>query len=89
MSKTIAPLSGLNFKKQDPFAIAGVTDKSVELMKCSYNLKDLILRGFDHGGTYESEVGNAIERQTGQTAQGCFVPSNSKDIQNALSSNWV
>src|SRR5258708_5036378 len=75
MSKTIAPLSGLNFKKQDPFATAGVTGKSVELMKASYSLKDLILRGLDHGGSYESQVGKAIEKQTGQMAQGVFVPS--------------
>src|ERR1700736_6511544 len=75
MSKSIAPLSGLNFKKQDPFAAGGVTGKSVELMKASYDLKSLILAGYNFGGTYEGEVGKAIERQTGQNAQGCFVPS--------------
>src|SRR5258708_40069695 len=74
-NQQIAPLSGINFKQQDPFATAGVTGKSVELMKASYNLKDLILRGYNTGGTYESEVSKAIERQTGQMAQGTFVPS--------------
>jgi len=75
MSKLIAPLSGANFKKQDPFAAGGVTGKSVDLMKSSYNLKSLIANGTIHGGTYEHEVGKAIEKQTGQSAQGCFVPS--------------
>src|SRR5258708_17003212 len=75
MSKLIAPLSGANFKKQDPFAAGGVTGKSVDLMKSSYNLKSLIANGTIHGGTYEHEVGKAIEKQTGQSAQGCLVPS--------------
>src|SRR5258708_24652817 len=72
MSKLIAPLSGANFKKQDPFAAGGVTGKSVDLMKSSYNLKSLIANGTIHGGTYEHEVGKAIEKQTGQSAQGAL-----------------
>src|SRR6266481_9100522 len=73
------PLSGLTFKRQDPFNISG-SGKSAELLAESYSLKDAILSQADANVSarrdgLERKVSDNISKQIDHPSAGMFIPS--------------